>query len=98
MKIKYKIIERIWKKKDYFPYTVCISHQEALDSRDEKIKEQVVIILDMKKSKTGYAIYTPSYQEIKDWLNLMVKCRGKPEVEKALGIKIKAEKRPHGGR
>ena len=80
-------------KKKEERYQKCVK-DIIVDTRNKSREDfaqpmKEVVSIHFNRTKIPMFKYAPRYTEIKDWLSLMVKCRGKEEVERELGVKIK---------
>lgn len=97
-------MSRIEKYKTIFeenPRGSKIEIQRSVGTREGREKTdfvQVIKWITPKERKWGFVMYCPTFEGMSVILRELVDIHGKPEVEKELGIKIKPEKREHGGR
>ena len=99
-KHEYEIIERKWNPQDgtWDRHTMFISRQLNKDLKTGKKNERVIMGQIKVKNTSSTHLVSVSWGELKTIIEFLSHQYSKEEVEKELGIKIKAEKRAHGGR
>lgn len=85
-------MEKVNKNYQYLVKDIIVE-KGGFNRSDETETTKEVVVINFNKTKVPIFKYVPKYCEVKDLLDLTVNLRGKAEVERELGIKIKEVKK-----